>query len=347
MTTIFRLSQLGWKPFFQQQLSLEELSGYLPARVAAQHRTQFELYSEQGRQTLHISPNLPSLAVGDWVLLDSHGVFYRALDRLSCFSRKAAGSRVSEQLMAANVDTVFVTCSLNQNFSLSRIERYLALTREARAEAIVVLTKADLCDDPDDFVSQVQAVDNRLLVEAVNALDRQSTAVLQPWCRVGSTVAVLGSSGVGKSTLINSLMGRPVQQTKAARDDDDRGRHTTTARSLHLIPDGGVLLDTPGMRELQLSGCEAGIEATFADISALASQCRFTDCQHQDEPGCAVQAALQASLIDQRRLTNYLKLMREQARNSQTLAESRAKDRSLSRYYRKVLHESVKLKKGD
>jgi len=347
MTTISPLSQLGWKPFFQQQLSLEELADYQPVRVAVQHRSKYELYSEEGRKILQASSNQPSLVVGDWVLLDREGGFYRALERLSCFSRKAAGSRISEQLIAANVDTVFITCALNQNFSLSRIERYLALTREAGAEAVVVLTKADLCDDPYSLVSQVQALDSRLLVEAVNALDEQSTGVLAPWCRAGSTVALLGSSGVGKSTLINSLMGCPVQHTQAAREDDDRGRHTTTARSLHLIPGGGVLLDTPGMRELQLSSCEAGIEATFADISALASQCRFTDCQHQNEPGCAVQAALQASQIDQRRLTNYLKLKQEQARNSLTLAQSRAKERALSRYYRKVLHDSIKLKKSD
>lgn len=346
MTTIFQLPLLGWTPFFQQQLSLEEMTGYLPARVAAQHRSHFELYSEQGQQRLMLTSKLPDLTVGDWVLLDNDGSVYRRLERLSCFSRKAAGSRVAEQFIAANVDTVFVVCSLNQNFSLNRIERYLALTRDAGAEAVVVLTKADLCDTAQDYVRQVQALDSMLIIEALNALDQQSTSVLQPWCRAGNTVAVLGSSGVGKSTLINSLIGQTLQTTGAARSDDDRGRHTTTSRSLHLTPYGGVLLDTPGMRELQLTDCEQGVEAVFADISELADQCRYSDCQHQSEPGCAVQQAIQSGQLDPRRLSNYLKLMREQARNGASLAEQREQDRALGRYYRKTLAESMKIKRG-
>lgn len=346
MTTIFQLPLLGWTPFFQQQLSLEEITEFLPARVAAQHRSHFELFSEQGRHQLIITPKLPDLTVGDWVLLDGDGSVYRRLDRLSCFSRKAAGTKVAEQFIAANVDTVFVVCSLNQNFSLNRIERYLALTKEAGAEAVVVLTKSDLCDTPEDYVRQVQAVDSMLMIEAVNALDDKSTSVLQPWCKAGNTVAVLGSSGVGKSTLINSLTGQTLQTTGAARSDDDRGRHTTTSRSLHLTPYGGVLLDTPGMRELQLADCEQGLDAVFADISELADQCRYSDCQHQSEPGCAVQQAIQSGQIDQRRLSNYLKLMREQARNGASLAEQREQDRALGRFYRKTLTESLKIKRG-
>jgi len=346
MTTIFQLSQLGWTPFFQQQLSLDEMTHYLPARVAAQHRSHFDLFSEQGKHRLPISAKLPDLTVGDWLLLDSEEQCYRRLDRTSCFSRKAAGSKIKEQFIAANVDTVFIVCALNQDFSLNRIERYLAMTKEAGADPVVVLTKADLCPDPESYISQVQTLDNMLIIEAINALDGSGTEVLRPWCRTGHTVAVLGSSGVGKSTLINTLIGQTLQETGAARAADDKGRHTTTSRSLHLIPDGGVLLDTPGMRELQLAGCESGIDDVFADIGELVSQCRYNDCQHQAEPGCAVRDALQKGLINERRLGNYLKLMREQARNSATLAEKRENDRSLSRYYRKVLNESVKLKRG-
>lgn len=346
MTTIYSLSQLGWTPYFQQQLTLEECMQCLPAKIIAQHRSHLELYTEHGKQNLPVTHTLPALTVGDWILLHHDGTYSRLLDRLSRFARKASGSKISEQLIAANVDTVFVVTALNHNFSLNRIERYLALTKDAGADAVVVLTKSDLCDDPDSYRRQVQALDPFLMVEAINALDSNSVKGLQPWCKPGNTVAMLGSSGVGKSTLVNTLLGQSAQQTAAARADDDRGRHTTTSRTLHLIPDGGVLLDTPGMRELQLTDCESGLDEVFADISTLAIQCRYSDCQHQSEPGCAVQKALKASQIDQRRLSNYLKLMREQAHNSASLAEKRAKDRSLGRFYRSVQSEATLRKKG-
>lgn len=344
MTTIYPLSQLGWTAFFQQQLTLDEWTESTPARVMAQHRSRLELCSEQGAIDLPVHPAMPALTVGDWLLLGPDGAFHRALERRSVFSRKAAGSKVNEQLIAANVNTVFITTALNHNFNLNRIERYLALTREAGADAVVVLTQADLCDSAADFRQQVQALDPMLMVETVNALDNTSTAVLQPWCGPGQTVALLGSSGVGKSTLINTLLGQQCQQTGAAREADSRGRHTTTGRSLWLIPDGGMLLDTPGMRELQLSDCESGIEETFADISELIGQCRYSDCQHGNEPGCAVQAAIAASQLDERRFANYQKLMREQARNSATLAEKRARERDFSRYCRSVMARSKRRK---
>jgi len=344
MTTIYPLSQLGWTAFFQQQLTLDEWTESTPARVMAQHRSRLELCSKQGTIDLPVHPAMPALTVGDWLLLGSDGAFHRALERRSVFSRKAAGSKVNEQLIAANVNTVFITTALNHNFNLNRIERYLALTREAGADAVVVLTQADLCDNAADFRQQVQALDPMLMVETVNALDNASTAVLQPWCGPGQTVALLGSSGVGKSTLINTLLGQQCQQTGAAREADSRGRHTTTGRSLWLIPDGGMLLDTPGMRELQLSDCESGIEETFADISELIGQCRYSDCQHGNEPGCAVQAAIAASQLDERRFANYQKLMREQARNSATLAEKRARERDFSRYCRSVVAHSKRRK---
>ncbi|GAA6150842.1 ribosome small subunit-dependent GTPase A [Pseudoteredinibacter isoporae] len=346
MTTIFSLPQLGWSPFFQQQLSLEECTEFRPARIAAQHRSHFELYSEQGQQPLNLTTQMPLLTVGDWVLLNSDGSFYRRLDRLSLFSRKSAGSKVSEQYIAANIDTVFITTALNQNFSLNRIERYLALVKDAGAEAVIVLTKSDRCEDPQILVEQVQALDPLLVVEAVNAKDQLSVEALRLWCRSANTVAVLGSSGVGKSTLINTLSNQSSQKTAAARGDDDRGRHTTTSRSLHFMENGAVLLDTPGMRELQLSDCEDGVRSTFADINDLAEHCRYSDCQHESEPGCAVQQAIDAGVIDPRRLSNYSKLIREQAHNRASLAEKRAKDRSLGRFYRSVKNDVARRKKG-
>lgn len=346
MTTRFSLSQWGWSPFFQQQLTLAESSDYLAARVIAQHRSYLELITELGQRKLALTNAMPTLAVGDWLLLYEDGRFYRALDRLSLFSRKSAGSKLSEQLIAVNVDTVFITSAMNRDFSLNRIERYLALTKEAGAEAVVVLTKSDLCENPEQYVTQAQTLDPFLVVEPVNALDFSRVKSLMPWCKSGNTVAILGSSGVGKSTLVNTLLGQSTQQTGSARDDDDKGRHTTTSRSLHPMPNGGVLLDTPGMRELQLANCESGVQETFSDISTLAEQCRYKDCLHESEPGCAVQQAIENGSLDSRRLESYLKLMREQAHNGASLAERRARDRSLGRYYRSVLNESNKFKKG-
>lgn len=340
------LPELGWTPYFQQQLTLDEWEQATPARVIGQHRSQLELLTEQGKQILPLLPDMPALVVGDWVLLDDDGLFIRLLERLSLFSRKAAGSKVTTQNIAANVDTVFIVDSLNSNFNLNRIERYLVLAHDAGVEPVVVLTKADTCADPQQYVQQVQALDRMLMVEAVNALDPANVSVLADWCGNGKTVAFLGSSGVGKSTLINTLSGQTEQETGNIREQDAKGRHTTTARSLHFITNGGMLLDTPGMRELQLADCEQGVEETFSEISELAAQCRFSDCQHQSEPGCMIQKAIQAGDLDQRRLDNYLKLLREQAFNGATIAEKRAKDRDLGKFYRSVMAESTRLKKG-
>lgn len=340
------MSQLGWKSFFQQQLTLDELEQGQVARVIVQQRSELTLLTAAREIKLPILPSMPPITVGDWLLLDMNSNFLRCLDRSSLFSRKAAGTKVGTQLIAANVDTVFIVCSLNQDFNLNRIERYLALAHEADVTPVVVLSKVDCCAAPETYIDQVQALDTRLMIVAVNSLDKESVKQLEPWCQVGNTVTLLGSSGVGKSTLINTLMGHDTQKTRTIREDDDKGRHTTTGRSLHILYSGGLLLDTPGMRELQLADCEHGIEDTFAEIIELAAQCKFSDCQHKREPGCAVRAAIETGELDERRLNNYHKLMREQAMNSATLAEKRARDRDLGRFYRSVLTESKKLR-GD
>jgi ribosome biogenesis GTPase len=237
-------------------------------------------------------------------------------------------------------------CSLNHDFNLSRIERYLALINESDVEPVIVLTKADLCDDADELKAQVQKLDPLLMVESVNGLDESSVTKLMSWCGEGQTVAFIGSSGVGKSTLVNTLLGEQEQATGGIREDDSKGRHTTTSRSIHLLPSGAILMDTPGMREIQLADSEAGVSETFADIEALAESCRFNDCQHQTEPGCAVQAAIEGGSLELRRFTNYQKLLREQAHNGATLAKVRAQNKQFGKMVRNVVGEKRKRQQG-
>lgn len=331
-----RLLDLGWQPFFQQQLSLSEWEQCTPARITDFQRDSFNALNENSGFNLSILSSMPAMTVGDWILLDSDGRFVRLLDRWSVFSRKAAGPGVATQLIATNVDTLFIVSSLNQDFSLNRIERYLALAHESGVEPVVILSKADLCQNPEDFVQQAQKLGGQLMVVAVNALNPASISMLSPWCRRGKTVALMGSSGVGKSTLVNTLLGRQVQRTAAIRVDDEEGRHTTSTRSLHQLPNGGLLLDMPGMRELQLGDCEQGIGSTFADIMELALRCKFYDCQHQTEPGCAIRVAIERGDLDERRLTSYQKLLREQAITSASGAEKRARGRAFGKLVRQA-----------
>lgn len=343
----FSLVSLGWQTFFQQQLALEEWRVLRPARVMEQHRASLEVCSEQGPQTLPLLQGMPALTVGDWVLLTDAGQFVRALERNSVFKRKAAGSKLAEQLIAANVDTAFIVSSLNEDFNLNRIERFLSVAHQAGAEAVLVLSKLDLCIDAEALREQAQRLDSHLCVEAVNCLSQASVAMLSPWCRPGQTIVVIGSSGAGKSTLSNALLGEVVQDTGGIREDDAKGRHTTTRRSLLLMPSGGLILDTPGMRELQLADCEEGVAATFADIEELATQCRFGDCQHDSEPGCAVRRAIEEEQLDERRLSSYRKLSREQAMNAASLAQRRAGYRQQARHHKRIISESKKIKRGE
>ncbi len=341
------LANLGWQPYFQQQISLDEWGISIPVRVVEQHRSQIEVVGTEGSFTLAMLPSMPALTVGDWILLQADGQFSRLLERQSCFRRRASGQKQTEQLLAANVDTAFILSSLNEDFNLSRIERFLSVVHDAGAEAVVVLSKLDLCADPESYRDQAQSLSSSLCIEMVNALDPNSTSVLLPWCAPGKTIVMLGSSGVGKSTLTNSLLEEEVQSTGSIRQDDSKGRHTTTGRSLLSMKSGAMLLDTPGMRELQMADFEAGIAATFSDIEELAQRCRFADCNHASEPGCAIQQAIENSELEQRRFDNYLKLRREQELYTSTLAERRAKYKAQGKFYKRTIAESVNLKRGD
>lgn len=341
------LTTLGWNNLFQQQLTLDDLEHqYFAARITEHHRSGYKLVSELGEITLPIHKALPSMTVGDWLLVNNEHGFVRLLERQSLFHRKASGSKVNEQLIAANVTTLFIVCSLNDDFNLSRIERYLAIANEAQVEPVIVLTKADLASDESEKRSLVQKLDPLLMIESLNALDSKECERLSAWCQSGKTVAFMGSSGVGKSTLVNTLLQEETQQTGAIREDDSKGRHTTTSRSMHFMPSGAVLIDTPGMRELQLIDCADGVAETFSDVEGYASQCRFSDCQHLDEPQCRVREAIESGELDERRLRNYQKLQREQQRNSATIAEKRATFKQQTKFYKKVQGASRSAKKG-
>lgn len=346
MTNSPSLHELGWRPFFQQQLSLDEYNDSNIARVIEQHKTGAVVMSESGIVNLVQTPNDDKICVGDWVLYDNEKRLIRPLERQSLFQRKAPGTKVDTQLISANVDTLVIVCSLNDDFSLNRIERYLSLANEAEVEAIVVLTKADLCNDAEDKRQQVQKLDPLLMVFTINALEPTEVECLRSYCKTGKTVAFLGSSGVGKSTLLNTLMSEQVQATGGIRESDSKGRHTTTYRALRLMPQGGLLLDTPGMRELQLSFCEQGVNDTFAEIAELTQQCKFSNCSHTSEPGCAILSALEQGTLEQRRFDSYQKLLREQEFNSATLAEKRAKDKAFGKMINDVQAGSRHMKKG-
>ena len=349
--SIAPLQALGWKPCFQQQLSLDELSECEPVKVMAVHRSQIEVAGDAGDEAVLVNGPLFEDAaerptVGDWLLLERETRKpVRRLDRSSLFKRMAPGAK-QVQLIAANVDNVLIVSSCNNDFNLSRVERYLALVKEAGCRACLVLTKADLDQDHEQYRSALKG-HRELPVVLVNALDGESVQPLRDYCRSGETLALLGSSGVGKSTLLNSLAGAELAATSGIREDDSKGRHTTRHRALYAIPNGGLLLDSPGMRELGLADVSEGLAATFADIGALAEKCRFADCAHESEPGCAVQKAIEFGELDERRLRNWRKLEREVRRNSRTLAESRADDKALGQMYRTVQSHARSRKGGE
>ena len=235
----------------------------------------------------------------------------RILNRETVLIRKAAGKRIHDQIIAANVDTLFIVTSCDQDFNTSRIERYLSLANEAKINPVIVLTKTDLSADIEPIKQSAISLQNNLRIECVNAKDHASLASLKTLCAKGHTIALVGSSGVGKSTLINSLTDSD-QLTADVSIEDGKGQHTTTSRSLHLLHDGGILIDTPGIRELQLSDCEIGIEGTFDDVSQFLGCCKFSNCKHQTEKDCAIKNALESGRLELRRWKSYQKLQEEQ-----------------------------------
>ncbi|WP_437342541.1 ribosome small subunit-dependent GTPase A [Ruegeria arenilitoris] len=260
----------------------------------------------------------------------------RVLERTSLIKRRAPGTDRQEQLIAANIDTAFIVTSCNQDFKVARLERYAALALEARMTPVIVVTKTDLVTDPQNYIDAARAVSDMIDVVALDARGDAPRTKLLPWCKPGKTVAFLGSSGVGKSTLANALLESQSIETQTIREDDAKGRHTTTRRELHAMPNGCLVLDTPGMRELQLTDAAEGINDLFADIQELAAQCRFKNCQHDSEPECAVLKAIDEGVLDSDRLRRWRKLMAEDEFNSASLAERRSRDKAFGKMVRGV-----------
>lgn len=329
------LADLGWSAHFADQC--EDSATLKPMRIISVQRAMATGLDTAGEHPLGFPPELRAggLAVGDWVLVDPDtGRIAKVLDRLSLLSRRAAGVEAKPQLLAANVDTLFITTSCNADFNPARLERYLVLALDAGVAPVIVLTKTDQAENPGDYIAQASALSDKLAgVIALNAKDPAQVAQLSGWSGRGRTVAFVGSSGVGKSTLINALTGS-LQATADMRQDDAKGRHTTTARSLHLIAGGGLVIDMPGMRELGLHDVAGGIAELFEDITQLTTQCKFRDCKHIAEPGCAVQAAVAAGDVDPARLDRWRKLKSEDTLNTTSMTVSRRRARALTRAHK-------------
>lgn len=330
------LRDLGWSPFFQSQLDIEEIGTVVPVRVSSVHRAAFSGLSEAGptRTELGGSITAPDVAVGDWILCRvEDGVPIRIMERKSLLQRRGAGTGVDVQLIAANVDTLFIVSSCNADFNPARIERYLVLAHQTGVVPVLVLTKADTIEDPEEWQAKAAEISSDLVVEVINAHAPEDVERLLFWCGYGQTVAFVGSSGVGKSTLVNRLTGAD-QATQGIREDDAKGRHTTTSRTLHPIVGGGWLIDTPGMRALRLHDASEGLAEVFSDIVDLAGTCRFADCAHVSEPGCAVLAAVKSGDLDLARLERWRKLDREEAHNVATTPEQRRFERNREKLYK-------------
>jgi ribosome biogenesis GTPase / thiamine phosphate phosphatase len=349
------LARLGWTPAFEDQFAPHAANGLEPARVAVEHRGAYLLYTSSGERPAELSGRLRHAvdsrdelpAVGDWVAVaDPEGadraLVQAVLPRRSKFSRMAANDhgQTIEQVVAANVDVVFLVAGLDGDLNVRRLERYLTLGWESGAEPVVVLTKSDLCDDPDAALLEVEALAIGVPVHAVSNLTGEGIDDLRGYFTDGRTVAALGSSGVGKSSLVNRLSGEELMAIGDLRADG-RGRHTTTNRQLLLLPQGGLFLDTPGMRELRLWESEDGLAAAFDDVADAAARCRFADCAHETEPGCAVRAAIADGSLDPERLASWRKLEGELKhlelkQDARLRAEARKERRRFARSMRKT-----------
>ncbi len=356
------LQALGWSSFFQEHWGKLDVPQCVPARVVAEHKGLYAVASGSGELLAEITGRMRHRAqqrgdlpaAGDWVAVDARprekrATIHAVLPRRSRFVRKVAGRRVQEQVVAANVDTVFLVSSLNHDLNARRMERYLAQVWESGAAPVILLNKADLCSEAGAAAraAEMESAAMGVPVLRVSATTGQGFAALEPFLLPGRTVALLGSSGVGKSTILNRFLGREAQAVRQIREGDDRGRHTTSTRQLFALPGGALVMDTPGMRELQLWSDGSGLDRAFGDIEELARECRFPNCSHESEPGCAIQAALTGGRLDGERLESWRNLQREQAflerkRDAGLQAAEREKWKQLHRQLKEQLRNSSK-----
>lgn len=322
---------------------IKETSIYNNGRVSVQYKDIYKVFTEEGEVLARVSGKLSYSSnntldypvVGDWVLLDradnknGDAIIHKILSRKSYFSRKIAGSRYDTQIVAANIDYIFICTALNNDFNISRLERYIAVAWDSMAIPVIVLTKSDLCEDIDERLKEVQEVAIGIEILVTSSLNENGYEKVKEYIKSGTTIAFIGSSGVGKSTLINKLLNKELLKTNSV-DENDKGRHTTTHRELFLLEDGGVIIDTPGMRELGLMS--ADVDKSFSNIEELERQCKFSDCTHKNEPKCAVREAIENGELDSERLERYRKLKREENYN---LLKSKQQERQRMKYMMK------------
>lgn len=354
------LSRLGWNDRLDEALAAHGAGRLVPGRVVLEHTHIYRVMTEAGESLARVSGRLRHQAsnradfpaVGDWVVLESpeqggDARIVAVLPRQSRFSRRAAGDATEEQVVAANIDTVFLVAGLDGDFNPRRIERYLFVASESGAAPVIVLNKADVAEGVDAMADATRALAGSTPVHAVSCRVPGAVDVLKQYLGPGQTGALLGSSGVGKSTIVNRLIGHDLLRTQDVRESDSRGRHTSTTRQLVLLPESGVLIDTPGMRELQLWDSGETMSGTFGDIEALADRCRFRDCRHRQEPGCAVRAAIGAGEVPAGRLESYLKLQDEQAHQARQMDQrAQIEEKRRSKTAAKALQKRLNEKDG-
>lgn len=346
------LKNLGFDAFFQKHLQECKFENLSIGRICAEYKENYKLFSESGelnaiisskfRNECRASEDFP--AVGDWVLFDfmqgeNKAIIRQVFPRKSKFSRKVAGEQTQEQIIASNVDFAFIVCALNYDFNLRRIERYLSLIWQSGATPVVILTKADLCSNVQDKISEVENIAFGVDVHSISNISAEGIEVLERYFANYKTVVLLGSSGVGKSSLINNLANEDVMKVNVLRNGIDKGRHTTTHKQMLILQNGGLIIDTPGIRELQLWDADDGISQTFSDIEEIAKSCKFGNCTHSNEPDCAVKKAIEEGLLDRNRFENYQKVQKEQVYLTSRQSQSAAK---VERDKWKSIHKQIK-----